>query len=301
MSLINQLIVNVAELMPKGAVRKFANRYIAGEKLEEAVLLVQSLNSNGILATIDVLGEAISTKEEALKAKHECLRVFDAIEKNGLNANLSIKPTQFGLILDEDFCFELVSDLVHRAEMLNNFVRLDMEDSGTTEKIINLYKKLHAIYPKNVGIVLQAYLRRTAADAAELNHHKTNFRLCKGIYVEPEEIAFKQREEIRANFLSVLKNMLDENCYVGIATHDEYLVNEASKLIDKKNIDKGNYEFQMLLGVNEWLRDRIKNEGHKIRIYVPFGEEWYLYSMRRLKENPQVARHVFNNIFSFLR
>lgn len=301
MSLINQLIVNAAELMPKKVVRKFANRYIAGERLDEAVALVQSLNRKGILATIDVLGEAISTKDEALKAKSECLRVFDEIEKNNLNANLSIKPTQLGLMLDEKFCFELVEELVRRAARINNFVRLDMEDSSATDKIINLYKKLHALYPKNVGIVLQAYLRRTAADAAELNSLKTNFRLCKGIYVESEEIAFKQRDEIRSNYLSVLKKMFEEECYAGIATHDEYLVNEATKLINEKNISKEKYEFQMLLGVNEWLRDRIKNEGHKIRIYVPFGEEWYLYSMRRLKENPQVARHVFNNVFSFLR
>lgn len=301
MSILNSLIVSVAEKMPKSVVKKFANRYIAGVTLNEAVALVQSFYANGIVATLDVLGEAISNKEQALKAKAECLKVFDAIEKYKLNSNLSIKPTQFGLLLDEEFCFTQVKELVARAAQLNNFVRLDMEDSDTTDRIINLYKKLYAIFPENVGIVLQAYLKRTLNDTINLNLLKTDYRLCKGIYIEPAEIAFKDKEEIRKNYLCVLEKMFDDNCYVGIASHDEYLVNEAYKLIAKKNLSKDKYEFQMLLGVNEWLRDRIKNDGHKIRIYIPFGEEWYLYSMRRLKENPQVARHVFNNLFSFLK
>lgn len=283
--------------MPKSAVRFFSKKYIAGETLEEAVKVVKSLNHKGILATLDVLGESIKNKEEAIKAKEECFDVQNAIVKYNLNSNLSIKPTQLGLSIDEEFACLQLKELAEKAKVINNFVRIDMEDSPFTESTIELYKKLFENY-KNIGIVLQAYLKRTYSDVVTLNKIGTNYRLCKGIYVESANIAYKDKQAIRDNYVKCLESMLKNNNYVGIATHDEYLINEAYRLIKELNIPKGRFEFQMLLGVREDLRDKINSDGYKIRIYVPFGKDWYAYSIRRLKENPQIAGYIFKSIFS---
>jgi proline dehydrogenase len=275
----------------------FSKKYIAGKSLEEAVQLVKKLNEKGIHATIDVLGEAITNKDEAVESKVECIQVLNSIEKNKLMANLSLKPTQLGLNLDEDFAYEQTKEILVQAKSLNNFVRLDMEDSPYTDATIKLYKKLLADYG-NVGIVVQAYLKRTFDDVVLLNKLGTNYRLCKGIYIEPQNIAYKDRQVIRENYVKLLEAMFKSENYVGIATHDEYLIDEAYRLIKELNIPKDKFEFQMLLGVREDLRDKINGDGYKIRIYVPFGEHWYKYSVRRLKENPTIAGHVFKNLFS---
>lgn len=300
MSLLNNLIVKVTQLLPKPMVRIFAGKYIAGEELQDAVQLVKQLNSKGIYATIDVLGESITNKEEAIEAKRQCLEVLEAIKSNELLANLSIKPTQMGLAIDEEFAYQQISEIVQKAKSFKNFVRIDMEDSPFTDSTIRVYKR---IYEKlgHVGIVLQAYLKRTLSDAEQLNKLGTNYRLCKGIYVEPESIAYKDRQMVRDNFLKILRVMLKNGNYVGIATHDDYLIENSYKLIKDMNISKDKYEFQMLLGVKEDLRDKINSDGYKIRVYVPFGKDWYAYSIRRLKENPQMAMYVFKNIFSFSR
>lgn len=298
MSYFNNLIVSAVQLMPKSVVGYFSKKYIAGDTIEKAVQCVKDLNSKGIYATMDVLGESITHKEEAVEAKNKCLGVLDTIAKYNLMANLSLKPTQMGLAIDEEFGYKQIKEIVEKAKGLNNFVRIDMEDSPYTEKTINLYKKLRSEYT-NLGIVLQAYLKRTTSDVITLNKLSTNYRLCKGIYIEPGTIAYKDRQEIRDNYLKSLELMLKNGNYVGIATHDEYLINEAYKLIKKMNIPKDKFEFQMLLGVREDLRDKINKDGYKIRIYVPFGKDWYPYSIRRLKENPQIAGHILKNIFSF--
>lgn len=298
MNPINTLIVSFVKLLPKSVVHIFAKRYIAGEKLEDAVRVVKELNGKGIVATIDVLGEAVANKKESEKAKIECFEVLDAIKKNNLNANLSLKPTQLGLVIDKEFCFNQVSEILEKAKGYNNFVRIDMEDSSTTDDIIELYQKLKSKY-NNVGVVVQSYLRRTLADVSSPQMNGTNYRLCKGIYVEPEEIAFKNRQEVRDNFIEILDHMLDHGNYVGIATHDDYLVNKSYEMIKNKNLSKDKFEFQMLYGVKERLRDRINSDGYKIRIYVPFGEHWYKYSIRRLQENPNMAWHITKSIFSF--
>ncbi len=298
MNLINRAIVAFVQLLPKSIVRIFSNRYIAGDTLQDAISLTKELNSKGIYTTIDVLGEAISTTIEAEQAKNECLDVLDAIYKQKLMANLSIKPTQMGLMLNEDFCYKQVEEIVRKAESINNFVRIDMEDSPTTDKTFNLYKKLKENFT-SVGVVIQAYLKRSYDDVISLNKLGTTYRLCKGIYVEPEEIAYKNRQEIRDNYLKILRKLFEDGNYVGIATHDEYLVKEAYKMINEMGIPKEKFEFQMLLGVREDLRDKINRDGYKIRIYVPFGEHWYKYSIRRLKENPSVAGHIVKNLFSF--
>jgi len=294
---INKIIVAIVQMMPKSIVWIFSKRYIAGKTLDDATQLVKKLNGKNIYATIDVLGEAIQNKEEAIISKNDCLNVLDAIEEYKLKANLSLKPTQLGLNLDQVFAYNQASEILKRARELKNFVRLDMEDSPYTDATINLYKKLIVDY-ENVGIVVQAYLKRTLDDVIILNKLNANYRLCKGIYVEAPSIAYKHKQVIRDNFVKVLEKMLKSGNYVGIATHDEYLINEAYRLIRELNISKDKFEFQMLLGVREDLRDKINSEGYKIRVYVPFGEHWYKYSVRRLKENPSIAGLVFKNIFS---
>ena len=298
MSLLNTVIVKVAQMLPKSMVRVFAGKYIAGEELQDAINLVKQLNSKGIFATLDVLGESIQNKEEAIEAKKKCIEVIEAIETNKLMANLSIKPTQMGLAIDEEFAFQQILEIVQKAKSFDNFVRIDMEDSPFTDPTIRVYKKVNEKIG-HVGVVLQAYLKRTLSDIEQLNKLGTNYRICKGIYVEPESIAYKKRQAIRDNFLKALRLMLENRNYVGIATHDDYLIGNSYKMIKEMNIPKDKFEFQMLLGVKEELRDKINSDGYKVRIYVPFGEDWFAYSIRRLKENPQIAGYVFKNIFSF--
>ncbi|MCL4551799.1 MAG: proline dehydrogenase family protein [Bacteroidetes bacterium] len=297
MKTLNHAIVNFVKVLPKPVVHVFAKKYIAGEKLEDAVRVTKELNAKGIATTIDVLGEAVTSKRESEEAKKECLAALDAINQNKLDANLSLKPTQVGLMLDPKFCYDQVSEILERAKSYNNFVRIDMEDSPTTTLTFELHNKLKEKY-SNVGVVVQAYLKRTYDDVKRQNDLGTHYRLCKGIYVEPEEIAFKERQQIRDNYLKLLETMLKNGNYVGIATHDDYLVDGAYELIKRLNIPKNKFEFQMLYGVKEDLRDKINADGYKVRIYVPFGEHWYKYSIRRLQENPQVAWYITKSIFS---
>jgi proline dehydrogenase len=299
LSLFNNLIVTTVQVMPKPVVGFFSKKYIAGETIEDAVDYVKKINSKGIHGTMDVLGESIKNKSEALDAKNKAMEVLNVIQKNHLLSNLSIKPTQMGLSIDEQFAYEQVKELVEKAASFNNFVRIDMEDSPYTDATFNLFRRLKADYPNNVGVVVQAYLKRTYNDVAELNKLGTNYRLCKGIYIEPHSIAYRDRQAVRDNFLKVLELMFKDGNYVGIATHDEYLINGSYELIKKMNIPRDKFEFQMLLGVREDLRDRLNRDGHKVRIYVPFGKDWYAYSIRRLKENPQMAGHIFRALFTF--
>jgi proline dehydrogenase len=278
----------------------FSKRYIAGETLDEAMELVKSLNKKGIYSTIDVLGESVKNKEEAVEAKNKALEVLEIIHEYNLPANLSIKPTQMGLSIDENIAFKQISELTERAKKINNFIRIDMEDSPYTDSTFKLLKRLKENYD-NTGVVVQAYLKRTYDDVIMLNKIGTNYRLCKGIYIEPRSIAFKGKQEIRDNYLKILEAILKAGNYVGIATHDEYLIKAAKKMIKNLNIPKDKFEFQMLLGVREDLRNKINSEGYKIRIYVPFGKDWYAYSVRRLKENPQIAGYIFRSLFMINR
>lgn len=298
MAIFHDILVKMVEIMPEKIVWIFSRKYIAGESIESAVNLVKELNLKGIAATLDVLGESISTKDEAISAKNAALQVLNIINREKLDANLSIKPTQMGLAIDQDFAYTMIKELVARAKELNNFVRIDMEDSPYTDATINLYKKLFEEYD-NVGIVLQAYLKRTYNDTILLNKIGTNYRLCKGIYIEPATIAYKEKNAIRENYIKSLEAMLKNGNYVGIATHDKYLIDAAYGMIEKMQIPKNKFEFQMLLGVREDLRDKINADGYRIRIYVPFGKDWYRYSIRRLKENPNIAGHIVKEFFAF--
>ncbi len=298
MNPINNAIVGFVKILPKSIVKIFAKKYVAGENLEEAIKVVKELNAKGIVTTMDVLGEAIQNREEAIAAKTECLELLDAIEERKLNSNVSIKPTQLGLGINTEFCYELVEEIVKKAAELSNFIRIDMEDSPYTDKTIQLFLKLREKY-SNVGIVLQSYLRRTLDDVKMLNPKGGHYRLCKGIYVEPEKIAFKGKQEVRDNFMASLEQMLKDGNYVGIATHDKYLIEASYKMIEDMKISKDKFEFQMLYGVTEHLRDKINADGYKMRVYIPYGEHWYAYSIRRLQENPAMAWHITKSIFSF--
>jgi proline dehydrogenase len=294
--LINRLVVTTLPLVPKPLVRRVANRYIAGDTIEDAVRLVRQLNQKGMMATLDVLGEHISKKEEAEATAANYLQALEAIHREKLDSNISIKLTAFGLKLDFDFCLTNVRRVVQRAQELNNFVRIDMEDSTCTTDTLRLYDLLRKEF-RNVGTVIQAYMRRALTDIRGLvqNGSPTNIRLCKGIYVEPRHIAYKNRELINKNFTFLLTELMRKKAYVGIATHDERLVWDGMRLVDRLNIPRERYEFQMLLGVDEELRDTIVQAGHRLRIYVPFGKAWYAYSVRRLQENPQIAGYVMQN------
>ena len=300
MDAFNNLIVRIVQLMPKPVVGFFSKKYIAGETLQDAVDFVKKLNLKGIYATMDVLGESVANKSESIKCKNEALEVLEAIEKNKLMANLSIKPTQMGLAIDEQFAYEQILELVKKAAEFKNFVRIDMEDSPFTDKTLHLYKRIYADY-KNVGVVIQSYMKRSLDDVISLNKIGTNYRLCKGIYVEPAAIAYKGKQEVRDNYLKILDQMFKDGNYVGIATHDKPLIDAAYSRIKEKNIAKDKFEFQMLLGVREDLRDKINADGYKIRIYVPFGKDWYAYSVRRLKENPSVAGTIAKSFLTFGR
>lgn len=297
MSFFHILLVKTVQLMPEKVLWFFSKNYIAGKTLSSAIKVVKDLNSKGMLATIDVLGESIETKEEAIHAKEQAMEVLDAIVEHNLNANVSIKPTQFGLAIDEDFAYEQILELVKRAGELNSFIRIDMEDSPYTDATLKVYKRIFNDH-MNVGVVLQAYMKRTYSDAVTLNAMGTNYRLCKGIYIEPEAIAYKDKQAIRNNFMKTLEEMLKNGNYVGIATHDKYLIDKTYELIKKLNISKDKFEFQMLLGVRVDLRNKINNDGFKIRIYVPFGKDWYAYSLRRLQENPELAGHIVKEFFT---
>lgn len=298
MSVINNIIVSAVQVMPKSVVGYFSHKYIAGESLESAVSLVKNLNAKGIYATLDLLGESVTNEEEALRAFENAMKVFDAIVEHNLTANISVKPTQLGLSFDEQFACTQIQKLVKRASEIDNFVRIDMEDSQYTDATINIYKSVFEEF-SNVGIVLQAYLKRSYNDTVILNKLGTNYRICKGIYVEPASLTYKEKQMIRDNFLKMMECMFKNENYVGIATHDEYLIDNAYRMIKEYNIPNDKFEFQMLLGVREDLRNKINNDGYKIRIYVPFGEDWYAYSIRRMQENPQIAGYIVKNIFSF--
>jgi proline dehydrogenase len=296
MSLFNFLVSKTIMHVPGPIVGFFAKSYIAGEALADAVATTRDLNARGMLATIDILGEFIKTKEEATFFKQQCLDILNSIKKEGLDANLSLKPTQMGLELDKEFAFANIREIVALAASLNNFVRIDMEDHPCTDDTLEFFRRLREEFPGHVGVVLQAYLRRTLDDIEKLSDGLLHFRLCKGIYNEPRTVAFKDMAIINRSFVCCLEKMFEKKAYVGIATHDEKLVFEAQQLIAKFGLKRDEYEFQMLLGVDPELRDMLVAQGHRLRIYVPFGESWLPYSKRRLKENPSIARHALKQM-----
>jgi proline dehydrogenase len=298
MGLFNSLISSLLPYAPKSIVRMVANKYIAGETLDDAMKMVAKLNAEGAMATVDVLGEFVESSAVAREETDNAIRVLEEIARRKVDSNLSVKLTSLGLGIDTGFAYENLHRVVAKAAELGNFVRTDMENSPYTDRTIEMQRRIRKDFPKNVGIVLQAYLRRTESDIRALAAEGVNFRLCKGIYVEPEAIAFKGREEVQQNYLKCLELIFDHGCYVGIATHDDVLIDGAREIIARRGLERHQYEFQMLLGVREQKRRELIAQGHRLRVYVPFGRDWYGYSIRRLKENPSVAGHVFKAIFT---
>jgi proline dehydrogenase len=296
MSLFNYAVSKGIMFVPGPLVGIFARKYIAGNTLDDAVQVTRKLNAQGIKSTIDVLGEFISSKAEAAWFKNQALEVLKTIHRTGIDANLSIKPTQMGLSLDPDLAYANIEELVAYAKSIKNFVRIDMEDISCTSQTINFYNRLRQAYAPHVGTVLQSYLRRTLKDINSLNSAPMNIRLCKGIYNEPREHAFKHPEVVNKNFVLALERLFEHKAYVGIATHHPVLIFEAMRLIDKYGLKPTEYEFQMLLGVDEQLRQIITAQGHNLRIYVPFGSAWLPYAKRRLKENPDIARNALRQM-----
>ena len=300
--MIKKLIAFLLPYMPKKLVWLFSKRYIAGENLADAIKVSKELNSQGMMVTIDLLGEYITRLDEAQEYLNQYLEIIDTAEANGIKGNFSIKPSMFGLLLDTEECYRNVRQIVKKAASYNNFVRVDMEDSSCVDLELALFRRLKAEFPKNAGLVVQAYMHRTLPDLNNLlDIHSTevplSFRLCKGIYVEPANIAYKGYQEVRDHFLEDLAFMFQHKIYAGIATHDKFLVEGAYKLIEKYQVPKNLYEFQMLYGVTPELRRSIVDGGHHMRVYVPFGKHWFGYSTRRLKENPNMVWHILKALF----
>jgi proline dehydrogenase len=300
--MINSMIAGILPYMPKKLVWMFSKEYIAGETIEEAIVNAKKLNAEGIMTTIDILGEFITTLDEAEDNKNEYLQVIDAAEAAGVDGNYSVKPTFFGLLIDKEVAFKHIREVVEKAASYNNFIRIDMEDSPCTDMEIEMYRKIKEEFPQNVGLVVQAYLKRTHQDIENLKDINTkespvNLRVCKGIYVEPEEISYKKYDDINSHFIDDIELMFQEKMYPGIASHDIPVIEGAYKLIEKYNVPKDEYEFQMLYGVTPALRKSILDKGHRMRVYVPFGKQWFGYSTRRLKENPKMAGVVIKALF----
>lgn len=295
--MLNQLIIKTMPLIPKAIIKAVAQKYIAGAQLSDAVKVSRELMKKGGMTTIDVLGEFVTSKDRALHERSMSAMVLDAIVDNKINSNLSIKPTSLGLGIDEEFGYENVKYIVDKASKNNTFVRIDMENSPYTDMTLKLYRRLRQDGYNNLGVVIQAYMRRSETDILSLKEYTPSIRLCKGIYKEAPEIAFQGKDEVRSNYKKLLRIIFENNMYIGIATHDDPLINDAMDYIKSNNIDRDKYEFQMLLGVRESRRDEILSLGHKLRVYTPFGEDWYGYATRRLQENPDMAGTIAKAIF----
>jgi proline dehydrogenase len=300
LAIFDRAIVRMLPAVPRPLVQKLSARYIAGPELKDARETVRSINAEGKLATIDVLGEEITTLEEAAAIVRAYQDVFADIEQCGLDSNVSVKLSALGLKLDYGLCRTNLEIVVADAASRQNFVRIDMEDSSTTDDTLRLYRELRDAGHENVGVVLQAMLRRTLADVDALADLKPSVRLCKGIYVEPLELAYRDSGAVRASYAQALEALLDAGCYVGIATHDEWLLDEGRRLVAERRLQPSQYEFQMLLGVRPELGNRLVGEGHRLRIYVPFGRHWYAYSLRRLQENPKIAGYIASDTITRL-
>jgi proline dehydrogenase len=299
MGMLDKAIANSVPVIPRPVVRRISRRYIAGDTLEEAVAVVRDLNRKGCVATIDLLGESTESKADAARTLRDYKRVVEALEEHDLRSGISVKLTGLGLDLSEELCRANLEEIVEYAGARGRFVRVDMEDSPYTGVTLDMVTELHERHG-NVGAVIQAYMRRSLEDVTRLAGAGVSVRLCKGIYDEPRRIAYKDFDTVRENYRLLLEELLRGGVYVGIATHDEFLVWHALRLIHQLEVPRDRYEFQMLLGVDEELRGILVNAGHKLRVYVPFGEDWYEYSSRRLKENPKIAGYVAKDVIGSL-
>ena len=296
MNLLNPIIKATLPLVPKPIVRRIAKPYIAGEILPELVSVVQELNHDRFIVATSILGEFVTEVKDAEEAVQQYQEVLTEIKDLKLESNIHIKLSHFGLKLDKEVCYNNLINILKTAADCGNFVRIDMEDSTCTDDTLAIYKRAREKF-ENVGVVIQACMKRSNEDIDSLKAMKANVRICKGIYIEPPEIAYNDREIVRQNYSTLLKDLLGAGCYVGIATHDKWLVDDAFQTIEELALDHSQYEFQMLYGVDPQLRQMIRDAGHRMRVAVPFGPSWYPYSIRRLRKNPTVARYVLQALF----
>ena len=298
MSLLNRAIAGTLPLLPRAVIEPFARPYIAGETVADLVGEAEALNRQGYLVATSQLGEFVTDRDEAEGATEVYRQLLDEVHERRLAAYVHVKVTQLGLMIDRDFCRDQIRSLLeHAAQRGGTFLRMDMEDSPRIDATLDLHRELHPEYP-NFGVVLQARMRRSLDDARELAKIRANVRVCKGVYLEPPEIAYTDPQEIRDHYLAILRVLLSAGCYVGIATHDDWLVDEASRMVQEFGLAPEEYEFQMLHGVRPRLREEVKRAGHRVRVGVPFGPDWMPYSLRRLRKNPEIARHVLRAVFS---
>ena len=295
--MFNKLIVALMPLAPRFIVKMVSKRYIAGEESAAAIAVCRELQARGYLTTLDILGESVTTVEQANAGRDHYLTLIDDVVNSGIEKNISLKPTALGLSISPELARTNITTILEKAARADIFIRIDMEDSPYTSQTIALYEELRQTFPL-LGTVIQAYMRRSLKDVQHLAAADGNLRICKGIYKEAPEIAYQDPEEIRQNYLLLIKEMLTKRAYVGIATHDIRLIDQTLGMIEELGNTPDQYEFQALLGVPISRRlDTLLAAGHRVRIYVPFGSEWYAYSSRRLKENPDIAGYVLKNLW----
>ena len=283
--------------MPRWSIHPFAKTYVAGESIEETVLVVKQINARGFTCTLDILGEHVQSVVKADNITQEYCNIYDTIADENMSCNISIKLTHIGLALDKNIAAHNLVRILKQAKLHNNFCRIDMENSTYTEQTIELYKDYVSIFP-NMGIVLQAYLKRSLEDARDLNTQGFNTRICKGIYDEPETIALQDRIMIQDNFFQITKEILSGNGFAAIATHDISLIDRIEEWIESTEVSSDRFEFQVLYGVPMGGRlEQLLDKGYTVRQYIPFGKEWFDYSLRRLKENPKIMSYVLSNLF----
>lgn len=280
-----------------GMAKRFASRFVAGETLDSALAAVRQLNARKIRVSLDLLGESVTNEAEARAASRSYLQMLDRIHEAGLDANVSVKLTQMGLDISEELCVDIMQQILERARGYRTFVRLDMEGSDYTERTLRLFEdRLYPSFPEHVGIVLQSYLYRTKVDVERAIQLKCRVRLCKGAYNEPATVAFPEKRDVDANYVTCMQQLLLEGNYPGIATHDPAILAQAKRFVRAQNIAPARFEFQMLYGVRRDLQDQIVREGFNMRVYVPFGTQWYPYLMRRLAERPANVAFITGNM-----
>jgi len=307
MSLSKSLLLRLSRSAPLrdfivgfSVARRMSRRFVAGETLEEAIEAIRSLNQRGILATIDHLGEDVTSQEEARQAVEEYLRALDGLAESGVDSGVSLKLTQMGLDIDQSFCQENVAQIVEKAKRHGIFVRIDIEGSPHTERTIQVYRALRQRYD-NVGIAIQSYLYRSEDDVRQMIPQGLNVRLCKGAYDEPPDIAFPDKKDVDANLIKLMEMLLTEEarkagCYPALATHDEKIINWCKEHVRKEGIGKEEFEFQMLYGIRPQLQEELADQGYRVRAYVPYGDSWYPYFMRRLAERPANLFFLLKNL-----
>ena len=297
MGILNSIVVGTAPWMPKFVVGRVAAVYVAGDKLEDGLKLSKLVNSRGFTATLDLLGEEVNNRKETNRIRDSYCELLEGIENSGIDCNVSLKLTALGLKIDEELCWDNLTVVLDKAREYNNFIRLDMEDSSVTQATIDMCKKSKEYYPK-CGTVLQSYMKRTIDDINSIADHDTNLRLCKGAYKEPEDIAYLGYQEVRDNYMKSAELMMENEIYIGFATHDKWLIKEIESLIEKRKYPKDKYEFQALSGVPiDKTLERLRDNGHKVRYYIPYGPEWYAYSLRRMRENPDIWKYTLKAFF----